>query len=136
MITAPRHLTEKEKIIIKALAYGFGQVEICRLFQCSSSYFLKTLNVLFEKFAVENTYYLITKAKREGYLSPHNFVPEFIKSYTYDYAKLHQKEILDHSPHSQKSIWALYHFLLDFYVSMDALEDTDKKKSHRSGIED
>lgn len=136
MTTKPRHLTEKEKSIIKALAYGFGQVEICRLFQCSSSYFLKTLNTLFEKFAVENTYYLITKAKREGYLAPHNFVPEFIKSYTYDYAKTHQEEVLNYTPHSQKSIWALYHVLFDFYASIDVLEYTDKKKSHRSGMKD
>lgn len=123
-----RKLTSKEYVLLRALAFGFGENDFCRLLYTSLSSVREKRKALMAKFEVQNEYFLVMKAKQEGYINRTNIISEDIKSRTFEFVKKHHQSFLNQIETPEKGLWGWYHLLLDYFAEMGQVHESETKK--------
>lgn len=115
-------LSDKESGVLRCLALGLGNRDVCKTLALSSPQLNQIEQNLLDKFCVQNQYHLVKKAFRVWYLDQSNFSLEDVKEKTLDFIEKRQHKF-SNLPLSKMQKWELYQLLLGYLREIGELEN-------------
>lgn len=121
-------ITVTEYTLLRSYALGMGEDELLKLTGLSRISLFHKRQSLFEKFEVNNVYFLILRAKQYGVLDAQSYLDESLKTSIHNFILANEKEFKPDQSLTQEERWKWYRLLLLFLSTLEQQRGEGIKK--------